>query len=57
VSATRARGPVRLIAPVVCPICFDAKGLAADQLLTNAELKGTVQLWEWIGDGATTFSY
>ena len=24
----------------------------------NAELAGTVQLWEWIGDeGATTFSY
>jgi predicted peroxiredoxin len=41
----------------VCPICFDAKELAADQLLPNAELKGTVQLWEWIGDGATTFSY
>jgi hypothetical protein len=19
--------------------------------------RGTVQLWEWIGDGATTFSY
>ena len=27
-------------------------------LLPNAELAGTVQLWEWIGDdGATTFSY
>ena len=26
--------------------------------LPNAELAGTVQLWEWIGDdGATTFSY
>jgi len=23
----------------------------------NAELAGSVQLWEWIGDGATTFSY
>jgi hypothetical protein len=22
-----------------------------------AELAGTVQLWEWIGEGATTFSY
>jgi hypothetical protein len=27
-------------------------------LAPNAELAGTVQLWEWIGDdGATTFSY
>jgi hypothetical protein len=23
----------------------------------NADLGGTVQLWEWIGDGATTFSF
>ena len=42
---------------LVCPICFTAKQLDADSLLTNAELAGTVQLWEWIGDGATTFSY
>jgi hypothetical protein len=27
-------------------------------LLPNAELAGTVQQWEWIGDqSATTFSY
>jgi hypothetical protein len=26
--------------------------------LANAELNGTVPLWQWIGDeGATTFSY
>ena len=42
---------------MVCPICFNAKQLDAGQLLSNAELAGTVQLWEWIGDGATTFSY
>jgi len=42
---------------LVCPICFNARQLSADQLLPNAELGGTVQLWEWIGDGATTFSY
>jgi hypothetical protein len=30
----------------------------AARLLANAELSGTVQLWEWIGDEAvTTFSY
>ncbi len=43
---------------LVCPICFNAKQLDKGNLLPNAELGGTVQLWEWIGDdGATTFSY
>ncbi len=41
----------------VCPICFDAKKLDKGGLVANAELAGTVPLWEWIGDGATTFSY
>jgi len=42
---------------MVCPICFNAKQLDRTALVGNAELAGTVQLWEWIGDGATTFSY
>jgi predicted peroxiredoxin len=43
---------------LVCPICFDAKQLDKDALIANAELGGTVPMWEWIGDeGATTFSY
>jgi predicted peroxiredoxin len=42
---------------MVCPICFTAKQLDKGDLLPNAELAGTVQMWEWIGDGATTFSY
>ena len=42
---------------LVCPICFNAKKLDAAGLVDNAELGGTVQLWEWIGDGATTFSF
>jgi predicted peroxiredoxin len=43
---------------LVCPICFNAKKLADGQLLPNAELGGTVQLWQWIGhEPATTFSY
>jgi predicted peroxiredoxin len=43
---------------MVCPVCFNAKHLDKGGLLSNAELAGTVQLWEWIGDdGATTFSY
>ena len=42
----------------VCPICFDAKQLDKGSLVANAELAGTVPLWQWIGDdGATTFSY
>ena len=42
----------------VCPICFDAKKLDKEALVKNAELAGTVPMWEWIGDeGATTFSY
>ncbi|MGV1037638.1 MAG: peroxiredoxin [Candidatus Nanopelagicales bacterium] len=42
---------------LVCPICFNSKQLDAKDLVPNAELGGTVRLWEWIGDGATTFSY
>ena len=42
---------------LVCPICFNSKRLDEATLVSNARLGGTVQLWEWIGDGATTFSY
>ncbi len=43
---------------MVCPICFNAKQFGKGSLLPNAELAGSVQLWEWIGDeAATTFSY
>jgi predicted peroxiredoxin len=42
---------------LVCPICFNSRRLQESTLVENAELGGTVQLWEWIGDGATTFSY
>jgi predicted peroxiredoxin len=42
----------------VCPICFGAKKLDKEQLITGAELAGTIPMWQWIGDeGATTFSY
>ncbi|MEK7424491.1 MAG: peroxiredoxin [Actinomycetota bacterium] len=41
----------------VCPICFNSKKLDSDALIAGAELQGTVPMWEWIGDGATTFSY
>jgi predicted peroxiredoxin len=42
---------------LTCPICFSARQLDESRLVSNARLGGTVQLWEWIGDGATTFSY
>lgn len=42
----------------VCPICFNAKKLDEAQLIAGAELEGTVPMWNWIGDEATTtFSY
>jgi predicted peroxiredoxin len=43
---------------LVCPICFEAKNLDKSDLVTGAELGGTVPLWEWVGDeAANTFSY
>lgn len=43
---------------LVCPICFDSKGLDKGNLITGAELGGTVPMWEWIGDdNVVTFSY
>jgi predicted peroxiredoxin len=43
---------------MVCPICFHARHLDPTNLLTNAELGGTVPMWGWIGDeAANTFSY
>jgi predicted peroxiredoxin len=42
---------------LVCPICFDSRKLDKDTLVDNAELGGATPLWNWIGDGATVFSY
>jgi predicted peroxiredoxin len=43
---------------LVCPICFDAKGLDSTNLIDGAKMGGTVPMWAWIGDdAATTFSY
>jgi predicted peroxiredoxin len=42
---------------LVCPLCVNAKKLDAGNFVQGAEVGGTVQLWQWIGDGATTFSY
>src|SRR5438132_5694138 len=42
---------------LVCPICFSARGLDESGLVQNARLAGASPLWEWIGEGATVFSY
>ena len=42
---------------LVCPICFNTKKLDEGQLVENARLAGATPLWEWVGDGATVFSY
>ena len=43
---------------LVCPICFDARELDKGDLIVNADLGGTVPLWQWIGDDTpVTFSY
>lgn len=42
---------------LACPICLNARGLEGAELVTNARVAGATPLWEWIGDGATVFSY
>jgi len=42
---------------LVCSVCVNAKRIDPQSLVANADIGGTVQLWEWIGDGATTFSF
>jgi predicted peroxiredoxin len=42
---------------LVCPICFSARKLSECALVEHAHIGGATPLWEWIGDGATVFSY
>jgi predicted peroxiredoxin len=42
---------------LVCPICFNARKLDETALVGNARIAGATPLWEWIGEGATVFSY
>ena len=41
----------------ICPVCFNARHLDDQAIVDNARLAGATPLWEWIGDGATVFSY
>ena len=43
---------------LVCPICFNARGLDEADLVGNARIGGATPLWDWIGDDTpTVFSY
>jgi predicted peroxiredoxin len=42
---------------LVCPICFSARKLDESSLVPNARIGGATPLWEWVGEGATVFSY
>ena len=42
---------------LVCPICFNARKLDDGNLVRNARIAGASPLWDWIGEGATVFSY
>jgi predicted peroxiredoxin len=42
---------------LVCPICFNSRKLDESALVSNARIAGATPLWEWVGEGATVFSY
>ncbi len=43
---------------LLCPICFKARGLDEQAIVTGARLAGATPLWDWIGEqDATVFSY
>lgn len=41
----------------LCPICLNARGLADAEKVGNAKIAGATPMMEWVGDGATVFSY
>lgn len=41
----------------VCPISFKGRKLDSDGLVANARLAGATPLWDFMGEGATVFSY
>jgi hypothetical protein len=43
---------------LVCPICVQARNVDPSGFAANAEVGGTVPMWEWIGDDpVVAFSY
>ena len=49
-----AQGGGELLA---CPICVKARKLDEAGFVSNARLAGATPMLEWLGDGATVFSY
>ena len=41
----------------LCPICLNARGLADAEKVGIAKVAGATPMMEWVGDGATVFSY
>jgi predicted peroxiredoxin len=41
----------------LCPICVNARGLAAAEMVAHAEIIGATPMWQWAGDDTTVFSY
>ncbi|MSO95845.1 MAG: peroxiredoxin [Thermoleophilia bacterium] len=41
----------------LCPVCVRSRHLDETTLISNASILGAAALWEWVGDGATTFTY
>jgi predicted peroxiredoxin len=41
----------------LCPICLNARDLGDAERVAGTEVVGATPLWEWVGDGATVFSY
>lgn len=42
---------------IACGVCVKSKGVDPGSLIGNAEVAGTVQLWEWVDDHTVTFSF
>ncbi len=42
---------------LVCPICVTSRNLEGTAFVPHARVAGATPLWEWIGEGATVFSY
>jgi predicted peroxiredoxin len=42
---------------LVCPMCFGARGLHESRIVVGADLRGTVPLWQWIGDDDDAISF
>jgi predicted peroxiredoxin len=43
---------------LLCPVCFKARQLHEEAIVSGARLAGATPLWDWIGEqDATVFSY